>query len=109
DNESAQGVRGHYEELEISCSWRDAESDAYYRERFRTLWGGTDPTVATVSLPEAVRQKVIRFTPKVAPIKEAEDDLQRRRAAMLWGYELAAPFMPDRGAATCDAMAPVTL
>jgi superfamily II DNA or RNA helicase len=109
DNESAQGVRGHYEELEISCSWRDAERDAYYRERFKTLWGGTDPTVATVSLPEAVRQKVIRFTPEVAPIKEAEDDLQRRRAAMLWGYALAAPFMPDRGTATCDAMAPVTL
>jgi superfamily II DNA or RNA helicase len=110
DNESAQGVRGHYEELEISCSWRDAERDAYYRERFKTLWGGTDPTVATVSLPEAVRQKVIRFTPEVGtPIKEAEDDLQRRRAAMLWGYALAAPFMPDRGAATCDVMAPVTL
>jgi hypothetical protein len=109
DNESAQGVRGHYEELEISCSWRDAERDAYYRERFKTLWGGTDPTVATVSLPEAIRQRVIRFTPEVAPIKEAEDDLQRRRAAMLWGYALAAPFMPDRGTATCDAMAPVTL
>jgi hypothetical protein len=109
DNESAQGVRGHYEELEISCSWRDAERDAYYRERFKTLWGGTDPRVATISLPEAVRQKVIRFTPEVPPIKEAEDDLQRRRAAMLWGYALAAPFMLDRGTATCDAMAPVTL
>ena len=28
---------------------------------------------------------------------------------MLWGYALAAPFMPEGGAATCDAMAPVTL
>jgi hypothetical protein len=109
DNESAQGVRGHYEELEISGSWADPQRDAYYHDRFKTLWGGTDPTVATVSLPQAIRDKLIRFVPKKPPVKEAEDDLQRRRAAMLWGYALAAPFMPDRGTATCDAMAPVTL
>jgi superfamily II DNA or RNA helicase len=77
--------------------------------RFKTLWGGTDATVATVSLPQAIREKLIRFVPEKPPAKEAEDDLQRRRAAMLWGYALAAPFRPDRGAATCDAMAPVTL
>src|SRR5258708_39398607 len=37
DNESANGVRGHYEELEISGSWADAERDAYYHERVKTL------------------------------------------------------------------------
>ncbi len=109
DNESANGVRGHYEELEISGSWKDPDRDAYYRERFDTLWGGTDPTVATLSLPQAIREKLIRFVSERPPVREAEDDLQRRRAAMLWGYALAAPFMPEGGAATCDAMAPVTL
>ena len=109
DNESANGVHGHYEELEISGSWKDPERDAYYRGRFDTLWDGTDPTVATLSLPQAIREKLIRFVPERPPVREAEDDLQRRRAAMLWGYALAAPFMSEGGAATCDAMAPVTL
>jgi hypothetical protein len=109
DNESANGVRGHYEELEISESWADPERDAYYLDRFKTLWGGTDPTVATLSLPQAIRDKLIRFVPENPLVREAEDDLQRRRTAMLWGYALAAPFMPDGGAATCDVMAPVTL
>jgi hypothetical protein len=109
DNESANGVRGHYEELEISGSWADPERDAYYHERFKTLWGGTDPTVATLSLPQAIREKLIRFVREEPPVREAEDDLRRRRSAMLWGYALATPFMPEGGAATCDAMAPVAL
>lgn len=109
DNESAQGVRGNFEVLEISKSWQDAERYHWFRTEFDGLWSGTDPAVKTVPLPQAVREKLVRFAPEMPPIKEAEDDLQRRRAAMLWGYALAAPFMLDRGAATCDAMAPVTL
>ncbi|MGH7087672.1 MAG: DEAD/DEAH box helicase [Stellaceae bacterium] len=109
DNESAQGVRGNFEILEISKSWHDAERYDWFRAEFDGLWAGTDAAVKTVPLPQAVREKLIRFAPEKPPVREAEDDLQRRRAAMLWGYALAAPFMPDRGAATCDAMAPVTL
>lgn len=109
DNESAQGVRGNFEVLEISKSWQDAERYHWFRGEFSGLWADTDPAVKTVPLPKAVREQLIRFAPEAPPIKEGEDDLQRRRAAMLWGYALAAPFMADRGAATCDAMAPVTL
>lgn len=108
-NESAQGVRGNYEELEISESWRDAERFAYFRRRFDNMWAGTHPAVRTVPLPQALADKLVRLAPPDPPVVEAEDDVQRRRAAMLWSYALAAPFMPDGGDATCDAMAPVTL
>ena len=108
-NESANGVRGNYEQLEISKSWEDPKRYAYFRTEFDGLWAGTDPAVATVPLPQAVHERLIRLAPEAPPIAEAEDDLRRRRAAMLWEYVLSAPFMPEGGAATCDAMAPVTL
>jgi len=109
DNESAQGVCCNFEVLEISKSWQDAARYEWFRGEFDGLWAGTDPAVKTVPLPQAVHEKLIRFAPDKPPSKEAEDDLQRRRAAMLWVYALAAPFMPDRGAVTCDAMAPVSM
>jgi superfamily II DNA or RNA helicase len=108
-NESARGVLGNYEQLEISPSWIDPDRHANYRADFDALWAGTDPTVATVSLPQAVREQLIRLAPDAPPVTEGEDNLRRQRAAMLWGFALAAPFMPEGGAATCDAMAPVTL
>jgi hypothetical protein len=109
-NESARGVRGNYEQLEISQSWLDGDRHAHYRAEFDGLWAGTDPAVATVPLPQAVHERLIRLAPEEPPLAEAEDDLRRRRRAMmLWSYALSAPFMPEGGAATCDAMTPVTL
>jgi superfamily II DNA or RNA helicase len=108
-NESAQGVRGNYEQLEISASWDDPKRYENFRSDFDSLWSGADPAVKTVPLPEALRAELIRLAPEAPPVSEAEDDVQRRRAAMLWGYALGAPFMPERGAATSDAMAPVAL
>ena len=109
-NESAKGVRGNYEKLEVSWSWGDAERHTHFREEFESLWSGTDPAVATVSLPAAVRDALIKLAPEGAPSTDDKlDNLQRQRASMLWGYALSASFMPERGPATCDAMAPVTL
>ncbi|MBB5688603.1 superfamily II DNA or RNA helicase/DNA-binding transcriptional ArsR family regulator [Roseomonas alkaliterrae] len=108
-NESANGLRGNYEKLEISWSWGDAERHVHFRDEFEALWSGNDPAVASVPLPQAVRDALIKLAPDVPPVAEAEDNLRRQRAAMLWSYALAAPYMPEGGAATCDAMAPVTL
>ena len=108
-NESAHGVRGNYEQLEISESWNDPDRQAHFLESFTALWNGTDPAVKTVPLPKAVADKLIKMAPFDPPISEGEDDLERRKAAMLWFYTLAAPFMPEGGAATSDAMAPVTM
>lgn len=108
-NESAKGIRGNYEKLEISRSWDDAERHAHFRDEFDLLWSGDDPAVVAVSLPDAVRDELIKLAPEAPPVAEPEDNLRRQRAAMLWGYALEAPYMPEGGAATCDAMAPVTL
>jgi SNF2-related domain/PLD-like domain len=108
-NESARGVRSNYEQLEVSGNWQDADRSAHYRTEFETLWSGHDPVVMTVPLPQAVREELIKFVPEEPPIAEGEDERHRQRAAMLWAYALAAPFMPEGGAATCDAMAPITL
>ena len=107
-NESARGVLGNYEQLEISGSWSDRERTRHFRALFDGLWQNIDPAVASVPLPEAVREKLIRLAPAEPPLTEAEDTLGRQRAAMLWGYALAAPYMPQ-GASTSDAMAPVSL
>ncbi len=108
-NESARGVRSNYEKLEISGSWTDAERYAHFRDEFATLWSGDDPAVATVTLPEAVRDALIKLAPEAPPATEGEDSLCRQRAAMLWHYALASPYFVEGGPATCDAMAPVTL
>lgn len=108
-NESARGLRSNYEKLEISTSWGDAERDEHMRAEFDQLWSGTDPAVAVVSLPEAVREHLIKFAPEAPPIREGTDNLLRQRAAMLWTYALSVPFFSAGGAATCNSMAPVTL
>jgi hypothetical protein len=108
-NESASGMRGNYEKLEVSWSWGDAERYSHFNEEFEALWSGDDPAVAAISLPEAVRNALIKLAPEAPPATEGEDNRRRQHAAMLWSYALAAPFMAEGGAATCDAMAPVKL
>ena len=107
-NESARALFGNYEDLEITGSWQDHARFAHYRAQFEQLWEGTHPAVATVDLPTAVRDNLLKLAPDDAPTAEAEDATARQRAAMLWTYAMEAPFMPD-GASTCDTMAPVDL
>ncbi len=108
-NESGSALRSNYEMLTIGGSWTDPERHAHFRDEFELLWSGEDPAVAVIPLPDAVRDALIKLAPDAPPVVEPEDNLRRQRAAMLWGYALEAPYMPDGGAATCDAMAPVTL
>ena len=108
-NESGSALRSNYEMLTIGGSWTDPERHAHFRGEFELLWSGEDPAVAVFSLPDAVRDVLVKFVPDVPPVAEPANNLRRQRAAMLWGYALEAPYMPEGGAATCDAMAPVTL
>lgn len=108
-NESGSALRSNYEMLTIGGSWDDPERHAHFHDEFELLWSGEDPAVAVFSLPDAVRDALVKFAPDAPPVAEPENNLCRQRAAMLWGYALEAPYMPDGGAATCDAMAPVTL
>ena len=107
-NESAQGLVANYEQLEVSTSWGDVERYEYYRKEFDLLWKDNHPDVHTVTLPEALRLKLIKFATKEPPVGEPSNALARQKAAMIWQYILEAPYFPD-GGAPCDATAMVDL
>lgn len=105
-NETGAALTRNYEEFVVFCGWQEPEEVAYYAERFETLWRGEDPNLVTVSLPEAVLHKLISFAPPEPPEGEPTD-LETPRAAMLWRFIAASPYLPQ-GAYACDATALVT-
>lgn len=107
-NESAAGLRANYERLEISGSWTDRERFEEYRREFEELWNDTHPDVHTVSLPEALRLKLIKFAPPEPPTIEPSNALARQKSAMLWHFITEALYLPN-GATACDATAMVDL
>jgi len=106
-NESAQGLRANYERLEVSTSWQDAERFNEYRNEFEALWNDIHPHVHTVTLPEALRLKLIRLA-KESPFIEPTDALARRKAAMLWRFIAEAAYL-ENGASSCEMTAPIDL
>ena len=109
-NESAKGLTANYEELEVSTSWADPNRHQYYSGKFQLLWTNQHPDVYTVTLPEALRLKLIRFAPKEPPVNEPSTALARQKAAMIWRFITEAPYLPGAaGAAACDATAMVDL
>lgn len=107
-NESAQGLTGNYEELEVSTRIADPTRYEYYSNKFKLLWDRHHPSVAVYPLPEAVRLKLIKFAPKHPPIEEPSNAMARQRAAMVWQFLLEAPYFPG-GGPTCDASAMVSM
>lgn len=107
-NESAQGLRGNYERLEVSPSWADPERYREYSSEFEALWSDSHPDVHAVSLPEAIRLELIQRKPSRRPISEPVNSLARQKATMLWDFALEAPYM-ERGGASCDATAMVDM
>jgi superfamily II DNA or RNA helicase len=103
-NESAPGLLANYERLEVSASWDDPERYSEYADEFEALWKDRHETVHTVTLPEAIRLKLIRLAPKEPPVTEPSNAVARQRAAMIWRYIVEAPFLPD-GDLACDATA----
>jgi hypothetical protein len=108
-NESAQGLLGNYERLEVSTSWEDTERHREYAEEFEALWNDTHPDVHTVTLPEALRLRLVKFAPMTAPTMEPSNALARQQAAMIWRFIVEAPYFSTNGGATCDATAMVDL
>lgn len=107
-NESAQGLLGNYERLEVSTSWEDPDRYREYSQEFAALWADTHPDVHTVPLPEALRLRLVKLAPKEPPFQEPASTLARQKAAMLWHFIVEAPYLPN-GDAACDATALVDL
>jgi len=107
-NETAQGLRANYERLDVSASWRDEERFREYRDEFELLWRDEHPHVHTVTLPEALRLKLVKLAPDEPPTAEPSDSIARRKAAMIWRFIAESPYLAN-GAEACDATAPVDL
>lgn len=115
-NETASGLQGNYEKLEVSTSWDDPERHEHYRAEFERLWGDTDADVTTVPLPDAVRLELITYAEHAdaaGPPGAAERGLmrgerQRQEALMRWRFVCEAPYFAA-GGRTCDATAFVTM
>ncbi|MFZ2147693.1 MAG: helicase-related protein [Sedimentisphaerales bacterium] len=107
-NESASGLMANYENLEVSTSWEDPNRYKHYSEEFELLWRDAHPEVHTVSLPEAMRLRLIKFAPPEAPTAEPSNAVARQKAAMVWRYIAEAQFI-DKGYLACDATAIVNL
>lgn len=107
-NETAQGLLGNYERLEVSTSWQDSERFEAYVGEFEGLWQDKHEDVHTVPLPEALRLRLVKLAPSEPPIVEPSSGPARQRSAMLWQYIASAPYFPG-AEATCDATALVDL
>lgn len=108
-NESAYGLIANYEQLEVTGSWEDEERAAHYRTRFEELWAGNNSQVDVISLPAAVRERLIRYTKHdeilTAPVRPQMSRRERLEAWMRWRFALEAAWFPDAGK-NCDALAP---
>lgn len=63
-NETERGFR-NFETLDIFCSWngeRDQERISRHQARFERIWANLDPHVASFSLPEAIKKRLVYIT-----------------------------------------------
>ncbi|MFZ5915515.1 MAG: DEAD/DEAH box helicase [Chloroflexota bacterium] len=70
-NESITGWRHNYEQFMVFSSW--AEGRAWVAEavgRFERLWAQREPDWIALPIPEAARQKLLRYMPSAAPTRD---------------------------------------
>ena len=79
NNESLGGWSNNVESFHVYCGWegdRDLERVNEEAYRFEQLWNDLSPNVKIFEIPEAVKQKLLRYTPNTKPIWTKEDELK---------------------------------
>ena len=69
-NESAGGWDYNIESFQVACSWEGTRDLARVQEevvRFERLWTDQMPRVRSFAMPEAIRQKLLRYSPGHCP------------------------------------------
>jgi len=111
-NETSAGLIANYEELEVTGSWTDPERFENFRRKFDELWADRSPVVTAIPLPDAVRERLVRYADDSEPVIARRQKLltarQRLEAWMRWSFALESAWLPG-GGANCDALAPVSL
>ncbi|WP_354635243.1 helicase-related protein [Planktothricoides raciborskii] len=70
NNESLSGWEQNIESFHVYCSWegdRDMQRVTEEVYRFETLWHDLAPNVKLFAVPEAIRQKLLRYSPGERP------------------------------------------
>ncbi|MFP4253841.1 MAG: hypothetical protein ACLFRN_05170 [Halothece sp.] len=81
NNESLSGWEQNVESFHVYCSWeggRDLERVSEEVFRFEQLWNNFAPNVQTFNVPEAVRQKLLRYTPNTKPTWDQKVEFDTR-------------------------------
>jgi len=70
-NESATALEDNYESFMVFNSWDGTAAHlAQISHRFDRLWDGKEPDWVAMPIPEAVKQKLLKYRPTTAPTKE---------------------------------------
>ncbi|MEB3882222.1 helicase-related protein [Lyngbya sp. CCY1209] len=81
NNETPSGWELNVESFHVYCGWeggRDAERVDEEVFRFEQLWNDFAPNVKLFDIPEAVRAKLLRYTPNSKPTWEHEQEFDTR-------------------------------
>lgn len=81
NNESLSGWEQNIESFHVYCSWeggRDAERVNEEIFRFEQLWNDIAPNIKLFDIPEAIRAKLLRYTPATKPIWESKHEFDTR-------------------------------
>lgn len=79
NNESVGGWGANIESFHVFCSWDgDRDLDRVQEEviRFEQLWHNQLPNVRVFAVPEAVKQKLLRYAPPTKPTWNRQSELE---------------------------------
>lgn len=117
-NESIQAWEHNYEQFFVFRAWVEGLYVAEAVARFERLWNHQEPDWISLPIPEAARQKLLRYTPSNAPTRDPLEPSQaiyeqvtqtllaqrRLEEQALLQFVRDAPYLPgasELGAATC--------
>lgn len=100
-NESEQAWKHNYEQFMVYRSWEPAQR-AYLRQvtqAFEELWRGELGDWIALPVPEAVKQRLLRYRPSVPPEADPQEDrrtgAQFDRSRAIFQFLLDAPRLPN--------------
>ena len=111
NNESLSGWESNVESFHVYCAWeggRDAERVSEEIFRFEQLWNNLSPNVRVFEVPEAVKNKLLKYAPSSKPVWNRESEfnaplppragLFRGNHGGMGGHGGTAPTKPSVGA-----------
>ncbi len=85
NNESLSGWSNNVESFHVYCDWegdRDLERVNEEAYRFEKLWNDLSPNVKIFEIPEAVKQKLLRYTPNNKPTWKKESEIRNEEYSL---------------------------